>query len=237
MSSTNSPYSSSFGGPSSNGSAYSYATMLPQHDPSIFSTPTGNTMRVHQDYISANNSSPPSLGRDYQTMVTHSSPQHLASSISEDEHQNKQLDYVNGLSPTDKYQHEQAEYCHQHDQKQDYGMHSPSNRQSLKDQVLIKTEPSGQQSYVQLPPFLNWHELSDTDFTPECVKRINYLSSPTFFKYYPIIKLFLEMLLYTLTVQIVKEITDIIGNWAYLKFPKCLIICYQLPRIILRIIK
>ncbi|XP_051157709.1 retinal homeobox protein Rx2-like [Leptopilina boulardi] len=155
LSSTGSPYSTSFGGPSNNGSAYSYATMLPQHDPSLFSAPSGNTMRVHQDYMNANNSPPPSLTRDYQTMVTHSSPQHLTSSISEDEHQNKQLDYVSGLSPTDKYQHEQAEYSHQHDQKQDYGMHSPSNRQGLKDQVLIKSEPGGQQSYVQLPPFLN----------------------------------------------------------------------------------
>lgn len=75
--------------------------------------------------------------------------------MSEEEHQqNKQLEFVNALSPTDKYQHEQSEYAQQQDQKQDYGMHSPPNRQ-IKDQVLIKTEPGVQQSYVQLPPFLN----------------------------------------------------------------------------------
>ena len=156
LSPSNSPYSTSFGGPSNNGSAYSYATMLPQHDPSLFSTPSSNSMRIHQDYMNANNSPPPSLSRDYQTMVTHSPPTHLTGSMSEDEHQqNKQLDYVSGLNPAEKYQHDQAEYSQQQDQKQDYGMHSPPGRQGLKEQVLIKSEPGGQQSYVQLPPFLN----------------------------------------------------------------------------------
>ncbi|XP_024937249.1 pituitary homeobox 1 [Cephus cinctus] len=158
LSPSNSPYSNSFGGPSNNGSAYSYATMLPQHDTSLFSTPSGNTMRVHQDYMNANNSPPPPLTRgDYQTMVTtHSPPTHLAGSMSEDEHQqNKQLDYVSGLSPAEKYQHDQADYSQQQDQKQEYGMHSPPGRQGIKDQVLIKSEPTSQQSYVQLPPFLN----------------------------------------------------------------------------------
>ncbi|XP_033191348.1 homeobox domain-containing protein reversed polarity [Bombus vancouverensis nearcticus] len=165
LSPSNSPYSTSFGGPSNNGSAYSYATMLPQHDASLFSTPSGNTMRVHQDYMNASNSPPPPLTRnDYQTMVTtHSPPTHLANSMSEEEHQqNKQLDYVSGLSPADKYQHEQSDYTQQQqqqqqqqDQKQEYGMHSPQGRQGMKEQVMVKSEPTNQQSYVQLPPFLN----------------------------------------------------------------------------------
>ncbi|KAK2587873.1 hypothetical protein KPH14_003970 [Odynerus spinipes] len=164
LSPSNSPYTTSFGGPSNNGSAYSYATMLPQHDASLFSAPSSNTMRVHQDYMNASNSPPPPLTRnDYQTMVTttHSPPTHLGGSMSEDEHQqNKQLDYVSGLSPADKYQHEQTDYSQQqqqqqHDQKQEYGMHSPQGRQSIKDQVMVKSEPNSQQSYVQLPPFLN----------------------------------------------------------------------------------
>lgn len=106
--------------------------------------------------MNANSSPPPSLSRDYQTIVSHSPPTHLPGSMSEEEHQqNKQLDYVSGLSPAEKYQHEQAEYSQHQDQKQDYGVHSPPGRQGLKDQVLIKSEPGGQQSYVQLPPFLN----------------------------------------------------------------------------------
>lgn len=90
LSPSNSPYSASFGGPGNNGTAaaaaaYSYATMLPQHDASLFAAPTGNAMRVHQDYMNASNSPPPALGRaDYQTMVTqHSPPNHMAP---EDEH-------------------------------------------------------------------------------------------------------------------------------------------------------
>ena len=67
LSPSNSPYSATFGGPSNNGSAYSYATMLSQHDASLFSSPSGNTMRVHQDYINTNNSPSPTLSRgDYQ---------------------------------------------------------------------------------------------------------------------------------------------------------------------------
>ena len=162
----NSPYSTSFGGPSNNGSAYSYATMLPQHDTSLFSTgnlPTGNPMRIHQDYMTSNNSPPPTLNRgDYQTMVTaHSPSTHMAGSMSEDEHQQnkQQLDYVGGLSPADKYQHEQTDYSHQsqQEQKTEYVMHNspPGGRQVIKDQVLVKSEPTSQQSYVQLPPFLN----------------------------------------------------------------------------------
>ena len=136
--------------------------MLPQHDVSLFSTPSGNTMRVHQDYMNASNSPPPPLTRnDYQTMVTtHSPPTHLANSMSEEDHQqNKQLDYVSGLSPADKYQHEQSDYTQQQqqqqDQKQEYGMHSPQGRQGMKEQVMVKSEPTSQQNYVQLPPFLN----------------------------------------------------------------------------------
>ncbi|XP_023287656.1 ALX homeobox protein 1 isoform X2 [Orussus abietinus] len=161
LSPSSSPYPSSFGGPSNNGSPYPYA-MLPQHDASLFSAPAGNAMRVHQDYMNANNSPPPPLNRgDYQTMVTtHSPPTHIAGSMSEDEHQQgKQLEYVSGLSPAEKYQHEQADYSQQQqqqqDQKQEYGMHSPPGRQGLKDQVMVKIEPTAQQNYVQLPPFLN----------------------------------------------------------------------------------
>ena len=121
-------------------------------------------MRVHQDYMNASNSPPPPLTRnDYQTMVTtHSPPTHLANSMSEEDHQqNKQLDYVSGLSPADKYQHEQSDYTQQQqqqqqqDQKQEYGMHSPQGRQGMKEQVMVKSEPTSQQNYVQLPPFLN----------------------------------------------------------------------------------
>lgn len=161
LSPSNSPYTSSaFGGPGNNGSAYSYATMIPQHEASLFSAPPNNTMRVHQDYMNANNSPPPQLSRaDYQTMVnTHSPPTHLPGSMSEDEHQSKHIDYVSGLSPADKYQHDQADYAQQQqgqDQKQEYNMHSPPGRQGIKDQVLVKNEPGNQQSYVQLPPFLN----------------------------------------------------------------------------------
>ncbi|XP_015512338.2 retinal homeobox protein Rx-B [Neodiprion pinetum] len=163
LSPSNSPYASSaFGGPSNNGSAYSYTTMIPQHDASLFSAPPNNTMRVHQDYMNANNSSPPQLSRaDYQTMVNnHSPPTHLTGSMSEDEHQSKQLEYVSGLSPPEKYQHDQGDYVQQQqqqsqDQKQEYNMHSPPGRQGIKDQVLVKNEPGNQQSYVQLPPFLN----------------------------------------------------------------------------------
>ncbi|XP_044581493.1 retinal homeobox protein Rx-B [Cotesia glomerata] len=177
LSPSNSPYSSSFAGPSNNGSAYSYATMLPQHDTSLFSAPSNNTMRVHQDYMTAtNNSPPPALMRaDYQSMVSAHSPQHSnhlgssgnVNSMSEDEHQqNKQLEYVAGLSPTDKYHHDQSDYTshHHHQQSQEsshqkpgYGISSspPSTRQAIKDEVLVKSEPTGQQSYVQLPSFLN----------------------------------------------------------------------------------
>lgn len=154
LSPSNSPYSTSFGGPSNNGSAYSYTSMLPQHEASLFSTPTGNTMRVHQDYMNASGGSPPpALTRaDYQTMVTtHSPPTHLGNSMSEDEHA--------GGCLADKYAHEQADYGQQPqptpDQKQEYGMHSPQARQAMKDQVMVKSEPNNQQSYVQLPPFLN----------------------------------------------------------------------------------
>lgn len=177
LSPSNSPYTSSFAGPSNNGSAYSYATMLPQHDTSLFSAPSNNTMRVHQDYMNTtNNSPPPALIRaDYQSIVAAHSPQHSnhlgstgnVNSMSEDEHQqNKQLEYVTGLSPPDKYHHDQSDYTSHHHQqqsqeashqKQEYGMPSspPSTRQTIKDQVLVKSEPSGQQSYVQLPSFLN----------------------------------------------------------------------------------
>ncbi|XP_016843586.1 retinal homeobox protein Rx2 isoform X2 [Nasonia vitripennis] len=168
LSPSNSPYSASFGGPGNNGTAaaaaaYSYATMLPQHDASLFAAPTGNAMRVHQDYMNASNSPPPALGRaDYQTMVTqHSPPNHMAP---EDEHHTGKLDYVGTLSPSDKYgQHEPNEYSQQppqqqqqQDHKNDYGMHSPTSaRQALKDQTLVKSEPGSQQNFVQLPPFLN----------------------------------------------------------------------------------
>lgn len=175
LSPSSSPYTSSFAGPSNNGSAYSYATMLPQHDASLFSTPSGNAMRVHQDYMTTSNNSPPpsALTRaDYQNMVSAHSPQHSnhlgggannANTMPDDEHQqNKQLDYVAGLSPPDKYHHEQDYTSHHQQQesghqKQDYGMHSPppTGRQIIKDQVLVKSEPTGQQNYVQLPPFLN----------------------------------------------------------------------------------
>lgn len=183
LSPTNSPYTSSFAGPSNNGSAYSYATMLPQHDATLFSTPAGNAMRVHQDYMTASNNSPPpsALTRaDYQSMVAAHSPQHSnhlvtnanTNSMSEDEHQQtkQQMDYVSGLSPADKYHHDQSDYTSHHQQqqqqqqqeqthqKQEYDMHSspPANsRQTIKDQVMVKSEPTGQQSYVQLPPFLN----------------------------------------------------------------------------------
>jgi len=147
----------------------SYASMLPtQHDTSLFAAPTAvsaNTMRVHQDYMNPGNSPPPPSGgpltrTDYQTMVTtHSPPTHLAGSISEDEH---------GGCLAEKYAHEQTDYGPQQqqqqqqppppssDQKQDYGMHSPQHaRQAMKDQVMVKSEPGSQQSYVQLPPFLN----------------------------------------------------------------------------------
>lgn len=156
LSPSNSPYSS-FGGPGNNGSSYSYTTMLPQHDAGLFSGPSSNAMRVHQEFMNSNNSPPPSMSREYQGMVTTHSPPggHLAGSMSEDEHQqNKQLEYVSGLSPNDKYQHEQQDYSQHSEQKSDYGMHSPPGRQ-MKDQVLIKSEPNNQQSYVQLPPFLN----------------------------------------------------------------------------------
>ncbi|XP_043283972.1 retinal homeobox protein Rx-B isoform X2 [Venturia canescens] len=169
LSPSNSPYSTSFVGPGSNGTAYSYATMLPQHDPTLFAPPSSNTtMRVHQDYMSPNNNSPPSLSRgDYQTMVSaHSPTNHLAGTIPEEEHhqQNKQqhhaqLDYVDGMSPAEKYQHEQTPDYVQHqvqEHKHDYAMqHSPSERLVMKDQIHVKSEPTGQQSYVQLPSFLN----------------------------------------------------------------------------------
>lgn len=163
LSPSSSPYSGSFAGPSNNGSAYSYATMLPQHDASLFTTPSGNTMRVHEGYMTTSNNSPPpsTLTRaDYQSMV-HSPqhPNHLtpnSNSLSEDEHQNKQMDY-GGLSPADKYHHEQ-DYSHQPETshiKQEYSMHSPpTSARNIKNEVLIKSE-GNQQSYVQLPPFLN----------------------------------------------------------------------------------
>lgn len=221
LSPSSSPYSSTFGGTSNNGT-YSYATMLPQHDTSLFSTSNTNTMRVHQDYMTTtstttttNNNSPPpqpptnALTRaDYQNMIAaaataashspqshtnHHHPHHVVvvgggssssnsggngngptnNNMSEDEHgQNKgQIDYVGGLSPTDKYHHEQEYHTHQQDtgihQKNDYGMHSPpppppppsssssSSVRSIKDQVLVKSEPPEHQNYVQLPPFLN----------------------------------------------------------------------------------
>ncbi|XP_058801039.1 retinal homeobox protein Rx-like [Phymastichus coffea] len=168
LSPSNSPYSTSFGGPGNNGSAaataYSYATMLPQHDASLFAAPTGNTMRVHQDYMNASNSPPPALARsDYQTMVpTHSPPTHL--SADDEHHTQGKLDYVGALSPSDKYgQHETSEYSQQQqqqsqqqDHKNEYGMHSPTSaRQAMKEQTLVKSEPGSQQNYVQLPPFLN----------------------------------------------------------------------------------
>ncbi|XP_012062032.1 PREDICTED: homeobox protein orthopedia-like, partial [Atta cephalotes] len=167
---SNSPYSTAAAAAASfgnNGSvSYSpYASMLPtQHDAALFTTPTaaGNTMRVHQDYMNpgGGNSPPPPGGpltrADYQTMVTtHSPPTHLGNSMSEDEH---------GGCLADKYAHDQtaADYGQQqqpppppNDQKQDYGMHSPQTRQAMKDQVMIKSEPGSQPSYVQLPPFLN----------------------------------------------------------------------------------
>ncbi|XP_011304117.1 homeobox protein OTX1 B isoform X2 [Fopius arisanus] len=166
LSPSSSPYSGSFAGPSNNGSAYSYATMLPQHDATLFTTPSGNSMRVHQDYMTAANNSPPpsTLTRaDYQSMVSAHSPQHSnhlsapgSNSLSEDEHQNK-LDYVAGLSPNDKYHHDQ-DYSHQPENthiKQEYGMHSPpSSARNIKNEVMVKSEGSAQ-NYVQLPPFLN----------------------------------------------------------------------------------
>ncbi|XP_015110357.1 homeobox protein orthopedia isoform X2 [Diachasma alloeum] len=170
LSPSSSPYSGSFAGPSNNGSAYSYATMLPQHDASLFTTPSGNTMRVHQDYMTASNNSPPpsTLTRaDYQNMVSAHSPQHSnhlsapgSNSLSEDEHQNKQMEYVAGLSPADKYHHDQSDYSsHQPETshiKQEYSMHSPpSSARNIKNEVMVKSEGSGQQNYVQLPPFLN----------------------------------------------------------------------------------
>ncbi|XP_063993539.1 retinal homeobox protein Rx1 [Diachasmimorpha longicaudata] len=167
LSPSSSPYSGSFAGPSNNGSAYSYATMLPQHDASLFTSPSGNTMRVHQDYMTTTNNSPPpsSLTRaDYQSMVSAHSPQHSnhlaaagSNSLSEDEHQNKQMDYVSGLSPADKYHHEQTDYSHQEAShiKQEYSMHSPPSTGRIKNEVMVKSEGSGQQNYVQLPPFLN----------------------------------------------------------------------------------
>ncbi|KAL6254379.1 hypothetical protein P5V15_014426 [Pogonomyrmex californicus] len=171
LSPSNSPYSTAAAaaaGFGNNGSVSysSYASMLPtQHDATLFTTPAtaGNTMRMHQDYMNpGGGSSPPQPGgpltrADYQTMVTtHSPPTHLGNSMSEDEH---------GGCLTDKYAHEQttADYGQQqppppppsNDQKQDYGMHSPQARQAMKDQVMVKSEPSSQPSYVQLPPFLN----------------------------------------------------------------------------------
>ncbi|KAH0948247.1 hypothetical protein HN011_006080 [Eciton burchellii] len=173
LSPSNSPYSSAVaaaGFGNNGGVSYpSYASMLPtQHDTSLFAAPTAvsaNTMRVHQDYMNPGNSPPPPPGgpltrTDYQTMVTtHSPPTHLAGSISEDEH---------GGCLAEKYAHEQTDYGPQQqqqqqqppppssDQKQDYGMHSPQHaRQAMKDQVMVKSEPGSQQSYVQLPPFLN----------------------------------------------------------------------------------
>ena len=87
LSPSNSPYTTSFGRPGNNGSAaaYSYATMLPQHDASLFAAPAGNNMQVQQEYMSVSISPPPNLARaDYQTMVAmHSPPTHLAP---EDEH-------------------------------------------------------------------------------------------------------------------------------------------------------
>lgn len=170
LSPSNSPYSTAAAaaaGFGNNGSVSysSYASMLPtQHDAALFTTPAaaGNTMRVHQDYMNpgGGNSPPPGgpLTRaDYQTMVTtHSPPTHLGNSMSEDEH---------GGCLADKYAHDQAaaDYGQQQqqppgpptDQKQDYGMHSPQARQAMKDQVMVKSEPGSQPSYVQLPPFLN----------------------------------------------------------------------------------
>lgn len=187
LSPSSSPYSTTFTGGSNNGS-YSYATMLPQHDTSLFTTQTTNTMRIHQDYMTTSNNSPPptTLTRnDYQNMVSSHSPQHsnhlghANNSMSEDEHvQGKgQLDYVAGLSPHDKYHHEQDYQGHQQDtsghQKNDYGLHSPppqsqsqsqppsssssstTTARTIKEQVLVKSEPSEHQNYVQLPPFLN----------------------------------------------------------------------------------
>lgn len=180
LSPPNPPYTSApFGagpGGGNGGGAYSYAaTMLPQHDATaaLFSTPAtagANPMRVHaQDYMNPNagggggGSSPPTQGpgsltrTDYQTMVaTHSPPTHLGNSgMSEDDH--------TGGCLADKYAHEQADYGQQQqpqqqppDQKPDYGIHSPQARQAMKEhQVMVKNESSGQQNYVQLPPFLN----------------------------------------------------------------------------------
>ncbi|XP_014467356.1 PREDICTED: homeobox protein aristaless-like [Dinoponera quadriceps] len=183
LSPSNSPYSTSTfgGGPGAggNGGAYSYAaSMLPQHDAAtaaLFSTPAAagaNAMRVHQDYMSpaggGGGSPPPPPGpgpltrADYQTMVTtHSPPGHHGlgnSGMSEDEH--------GGGCLADKYAHEQTDYGQQQQQQQqqqqpteqkpDYGMHSPQARQAMKEhQVMVKSEPNSQQSYVPLPPFMN----------------------------------------------------------------------------------
>lgn len=67
------------------------------------------------------------------------------------------------MSPSDKYgQHDQTnEYSQpqQQDHKNEYGMHSPTSarqQQVLKDaQTLVKSEPTNQQTYAPLPPFLN----------------------------------------------------------------------------------
>ena len=159
LSSSNSPYSNSFGRAVNNG--YTYATMLPQHDASLSSVPTGNLMRIHQDYTTTttttttNDSPPLSLGRsDYHTTLpSHSPPTHLGNFMPENDNR-KQLDYVGGdLGTADKYQREQSNYSQQ--RKSEYEIHhSPSGRISIKHQMIIKSEPTNQ-SYVQLPPFLN----------------------------------------------------------------------------------
>lgn len=149
LNSPSSPYASSFGGPSNNGTAYSYASMLPQHESAaLFNSPGGGSMRVvHQDYIGTGSPPRSGVGQDQYVVASHSPTggSHLSSEEDQQQQSGKQMD-----------QYLSDKYDHQGDYSQD--QHSPTSRQALKDQNLtIKgADQQNQQSYVQLPPFLNW---------------------------------------------------------------------------------